>query len=134
MIEETCPHGPTLMSKKARSVRIGDRPDPRLEDSAAFKFLAVVHALAHIVIDDLVNGRGLWRNRHGRPDEVGSDDDDLPTHEIDGSDLHHGVVWAGTGGLQISDSEEGGCFRGAGHALFRATPWTDLSWIWPIGR
>jgi hypothetical protein len=68
-------------------------------------------APGHVFIRNLMDGRGdRWTN------EVRSDDDHLPTHEIDGSDLHHGVVWAGTGGLQISDSKEGGCFRGAGHA------------------
>ena len=68
-------------------------------------------APAHVLIRDLVDGRGLGRDRHGRPDEVGSDGDDLPAHEIDSADLHDGVVRGGAGCLKVDDAEAGGFVR-----------------------
>jgi hypothetical protein len=76
-------------------------------------------APAHVIIGELMDGGGLGRDRHGRPDEVGSDEDDLPAYKIDSSDLHDGVVWGRAGRLQIYDSKAGRFVRGAGHALFR---------------
>jgi hypothetical protein len=76
-------------------------------------------APAHVITGDLMDGGGLGRDRRGRRDEVGSDEDDLPAYKIDSSDLHDGVVWGRAGRLQIYDSKAGRFVRGAGHALFR---------------
>ena len=57
----------------------------------------------------------MGRDRHGRPDEVESDEDDLPAYEIDSADLHHGVIRSGAGCLKIDDAETGEFVRVAGH-------------------
>ena len=74
------PEGPMVGDKHVdlrRSVRVHVEGQDLLQP----------RALAHVIIGDLMDGGGLGRDRRGRRDEVGSDEDDLPAYKIDSAPI-----------------------------------------------
>jgi hypothetical protein len=61
-------------------------------------------APAHVGIRDVVDRRGLGRDRDGRPNKVRSDGDDLSADEINRTDFHDGVVRGDARGLKVDDA------------------------------